>query len=48
MWYSVLYGELGLPNFTNSPSKIILHNLHKLLENRCCFQILFLSKLVIQ
>ena len=30
---AVLYGELGLPNFTDSPSKIILRNLQELLEN---------------
>ena len=30
---TVLYGVLGLPNFTDSPSKIILHNFQELLEN---------------
>ena len=34
---TVLYGELGLPNFTDSPSKITLLSLQKLLENLCFF-----------
>ena len=29
----VQYGELDLPNFSDSPNKIILHDLQELLEN---------------